>query len=141
MRGGINGSRVLLGGLAAGLVVNISETVLNLVVIKEKGEAAMQALNLAPISGADLAMYVAMGFALGILLVWLYAAMRPRLGPGHWTAMKAGFVAWFLIYVWSFVNFTALGLFPTDLNLISSVWGFFEIMIAALVGGWVYREA
>ncbi|MFN2384079.1 MAG: hypothetical protein ABR559_07430 [Gemmatimonadota bacterium] len=140
MRGGIDGSRVLLGGLAAGLIINISETVLNGVVISEKSTAAMQALNLAPVTGGDIAMYVAMGFALGILLVWLYAAMRPRLGPGPWTAMKAGFVAWFLIYVWSFVNFTAMGLFPTDLNLISTVWGFFEIMIASLVGGWVYRE-
>jgi len=31
-----------------------------------------------------------------VLLVWLYAAIRPRFGPGPATAAKAGVAAWFV---------------------------------------------
>src|SRR5437667_4515115 len=42
--------------------------------------------------------FVIGGFVLGVLLVWLYAAIRPRFGPGPKTSLIAGLVLWFLAY-------------------------------------------
>jgi hypothetical protein len=43
--GRINWGRVLLGGLLAGILINVSETVLNTVVLKADWEAAMKTLG------------------------------------------------------------------------------------------------
>jgi hypothetical protein len=45
----INVGRVLLGGMLAGLVVNVSETVLNVVVVASSMEAALHERNLPPL--------------------------------------------------------------------------------------------
>ncbi len=42
----INMKRVALGGLAAGLVINVSETILNVPVLGGEMEAALAKLNL-----------------------------------------------------------------------------------------------
>ena len=43
--GRINVGRWIMGGLAAGVIVNISETVLNMVVLKKPWEDAMKAMG------------------------------------------------------------------------------------------------
>ncbi|MBC8647371.1 MAG: hypothetical protein H7X85_09430, partial [Thermoanaerobaculia bacterium] len=43
--GKINWGRVILGGIVAGIVINISEYVLNELVMKDKWQAAMTALG------------------------------------------------------------------------------------------------
>lgn len=85
-------------------------------------------------------MFVALGFVLGVLLVWLYAAIRPRFGPGPKTAAIAGVVVWFLAYFWSTVGFGMMGVFPSRLLVIGLVWGLVELILAALVGGRLYSE-
>ena len=86
----INFGRVILGGLLAGIVVNISEFVLNTIVLKSEMEAGMKALGkTVPQSGGAIAVWTVLGFAIGIVSVWLYAAIRPRYGAGPATA-----VAW-----------------------------------------------
>jgi hypothetical protein len=53
----------------------------------------------------------------------------------------AAVVVWFLAYFWSTVGFGMLGIFPAKLLVIGLVWGFVELVIAALVGGRLYSEA
>jgi hypothetical protein len=139
--GRINASRVILGGLVAGLVWNIGEFVLNEPILGEEWGAAFEALGLPPQESATtIAMFVAVTFMLGIVAVWLYAAMRPRFGPGAKTALIAGFVLWLVLsgsfWVWN----QAVGLFPRDISTITLIWTFFEIPIATLLGAWLYRE-
>jgi hypothetical protein len=138
--GKINHGRVFLGGLLAGVVFNIGEFILNEPILGEQWIAAMQDLNRPPIGGSQIAWFVIMGFAYGIAAVRLYAAIRPRFGPGPRTAIRAGLALWFLIWVLGFGSTLITNLYPKGLVLTSILWGLFEAPIATLVGAWVYRE-
>lgn len=137
----INVGRVLLGGLAAGLVMNIGEFLLNGVIFAKSIEDANRKLNLPPPSGEFIAKAVGMVFLMGIVAVLLYAAIRPRFGAGPKTAIIAGLIVWFLGFVYSGVLNSALGFFPFSLTIIGLVWALFEAPIATLVGAWLYKEA
>lgn len=139
--GGINTGRVILGGLLAGLVFNIGETILNMFVLAAPMQEAMQAHNIAQPGGAVIGVFVVLGFVIGIVLVWLYAAVRPRLGPGPKTAGIVGVVAWFLIYPGAIIGMVSMGLLPANLVVLALVWGLVELVLAALAGGWLYKEA
>ena len=60
----INWGRVFLGGLVAGLVINVSETLLNAVVVKSDWEEAMRALGKDPaaaMAGSAIAIWILSG--------------------------------------------------------------------------------
>lgn len=138
--GRINVIRVVLGGLLAGLIVNIGETVLNVVVLASQMEAVTKARNLPPVGGPVIAGFVVMCFVLGIGMVWLYAAIRPRFGPGLGTAVVAGIAVWLLSFGWAIVTDTLMQYIPTDVMAISLVWSFCEVVIGSIAGAWVYKE-
>src|SRR5205809_3003061 len=92
--GKINMQKVLVGGLVAGLFLNIVDYVQFGVVLKDQMAAAMQAVNKPAMSNAQIPYFVVLDFVAGIFLVWLYAAIRPRFGAGPVTAAKAGIAAW-----------------------------------------------
>jgi hypothetical protein len=136
----INWGRVIGGGLAAGVVLNLGEWLLHDVILRERMEAAVAEMGMEAPTGSDIGIFVAMTFVLGILLVWLYAAIRPRYGPGPKAAIVAGLFGWVLLYAFWYVYNIAWGLFPQDMMVVSTIWGLFELPIATMVGGWLYRE-
>ena len=138
--GRINIGRVIVGGLLAGLVINVSEFVLNTFVIGKDMEAAMKAMGLPPIGPSQVAVFVVLGFALGITTVWLYAAIRPRFGPGVSTATCASLTVWFLAYVYPTMFILVMHVFPTTAMCISVIWGLPEIVVAGIAGAWAYTE-
>ncbi len=138
--GNINVGRVILGGLLAGLVVNIGETILNLFVVARGMEDALKARNLPPPGGGAIGGFVLLAFLLGIATVWLYAAIRPRFGPGAGTAAIAGLAVWFFAYLYGGLGQELLGFFPAGLTMVTLLWGLVEIVLGAVAGGWVYRE-
>jgi hypothetical protein len=87
--GKINRTRVLLGGLVAGVIINIFEFVLNGVIITKDMEDALRALG-RQLGMGELAMFTVWAFMVGVFAVWLYAAIRPRYGAGPKTALCAG---------------------------------------------------
>lgn len=137
---GINAGRVLLGGLLAGLVINIGETILNVAIVGPQWEEAMRALGIEPAAGPALAFYFVYGFLIGIAAVWLYAAIRPRFGPGPRTAAVAGLFVWFVSYFLFAVMEQAQPMFPQSLIWIGTAWGLVEVPLATMAGAWVYRE-
>jgi hypothetical protein len=137
----INYGRVLAGGLLAGLVLAIGEFLLNELVIAERWLEALETLGVEPPTLWIMIVYVVMVFVLGIAIVWLYAAIRPRFGPGPSTASLTGLIVWFLIWLWSFGGAAIWGFFQGDLVLIIVLWGLVEVVLAALAGGWLYQEA
>jgi hypothetical protein len=137
---GINMGRVVLGGLLAGLVINIGESILNLVVVGSQMNEAVARLNLPPMGGAAIAEFVVLGFALGIVLTWLYAAIRPRYGAGPSTALCAGSAVFFFAYLYPSLGMVSMGMFPRRLVAITLVWGLAEVLAAALAGAWAYKE-
>jgi hypothetical protein len=142
--GRINWGRVFLGGIVAGLVINVSETLLNAVVVKDDWAEAMRALGkdaAVAMSGSAMAVWILWGFLAGIGIVWGYAAIRPRYGPGPRTASIAGIGAWFFACFLANLAMMNMGLFPRKLITIGLVWGLVEYIIAAVAGAWAYKEA
>jgi hypothetical protein len=138
--GGVAWGRVLIGGLVAGLAINVGELILNLGITASAMRQAMARLRLEPISGGAIAGLNLLGFARGIALVWLYAAARPRLGPGPLTAAKIGAVGWLFAYAVPGAANLAIGIFPEYPYTVSFAWGLLEWEAAALLGAWLYRE-
>ncbi len=136
---GINLGRVIIGGLVAGVLINMSEFVLNTVVLKSEMEAGMKALGkTVPQTGGTLAVWTILGFAIGIASVWLYAAMRPRYGAGAGTAARAGVVVWFFGSLVCTVIIVNMGLFP--FNALPIVWELAQAILSTILGAWLYQE-
>jgi hypothetical protein len=137
--GRINWTWVILGGLVAGVIINIFEFVLNGVVLARDMEAAISALS-RRMGGGQLAMFIVWGFLVGIFAIWLYAAIRPRYGAGFKTALWAGIAVWCLGYLLASVTPLALNLFPARLMVVGLAVGLLEALVATLAGAWLYRE-
>ena len=138
--GKVNLGRVILGGLLAGLVINISEFVLNTVVVGAEMDAVLKARNMPPIGSTAIVTFVLFGFLLGIVTIWLYAAIRPRYGAGPRSAIMAGLIVFFLAYIYGNAGLTVMGFMPASMMLIIDGWGLVEILIAAVAGAWLYQE-
>jgi hypothetical protein len=136
----MNYGRVLLGGLLAGFVLNIGEFVLNGVVLARQMQDFFAKCGLTPPAGSAFVILIVITFVLGIVIVYIYAAIRPRFGAGPKTAIIAGLIAWFCVYVYNNVVAAALGFIPMNILLIALAWGFVEYLLAAIAGAWVYKE-
>jgi hypothetical protein len=139
----INTSKVVTGGLAAGVVANIIGFVLFGMMLGPRMEAetvaVAPALQGRGMSGSAITTNVLATFVVGILLVWLYAAMRPRFGPGAKTAIYAALVVWvcgFLFHLdWLLVGMTTHATYA-----LASVAALIQVVAAAWVGGMLYTE-
>jgi hypothetical protein len=127
--GRINVARVILGGIVAGLVINISEFVLNQVVLGADMAASLARMNLPPVGGGAIAIFV-----------WLYAAIRPRFGPGPQTAVIAALATWFFFSLNAAVAMHALGMYHRRLLAINTIWELGQSIVAALAGAALYTE-
>jgi hypothetical protein len=139
--GKINMSRVLLGGLVAGVVINAIEGLVNGVVFEADWVAAMTALGKTPtFSVKQIVFFNLAGFAFGMLMMLAYAAMRPRLGAGANTAMCAGALVWILgaAIPNSFNAITHI--FPLALMLKLTAVALVEMLAAGVAGAYFYKE-
>ena len=136
-----NRSRVILGGLLAGLVINIGEFITNGVFLKDAWAQAMQALGRpSEIPGSAIVIFNIWGFLLGIASVWLYAAIRPRYNPGVNTALRAAVGVWVMAAFLPNLGNYALGTVPVRLVVISTIVSLVELVVATLIGAWLYKE-
>src|SRR5258708_26222084 len=136
----INFGRVLLGGLVAGIVLNIGEYILNDKVFGAQMKEYLAKHNFPTPSGNAIVVAVVMTLVLGLVIVLGYAAIRPRFGPGPKTAIIAALFAWFGVYVYPNVLGAAFGFFPTSILPIWLISGLVAYSIAAMIGGWLYKE-
>ena len=138
--GRFNVSRVIMGGLAAGVVANALDYVINAFLMKAEGEAMMQRLNLsADVVNRSVTTWVIVDFVYGLLLVFAYAAMRPRFGPGPKTAAISGATLWLAICA-IFAGLTAMGIYTEQAFIKSSALMLVSTMAASLVGAYIYKE-
>jgi len=137
----INSARVLGGGLVAGLVYNAGEAILNMALVAAANDDMVKRFGLPPVGPALLVKSGVLMFAMGILSVFLYAAIRPRFGAGPRTALLAGAMVWALSFLNLSLWFNWLGLFPTGPTLVAITWELVEAIAATLTGAWLYREA
>ena len=137
----INWTRVILGGLLAGLIVNICEQLVNGLLLGSEWAAAMKALNHSPEMGiGPTTAFWLWGFLIGLYALWLYVTIRPRFGAGPRTAMIAGIAVWVPGSLLAMITPAALHLFRYRLIAIGVVLGLVEIVIGTVVGAWLYKE-
>lgn len=135
----MNTQRILLGGLLAGLVINVGETILNVVVIGAQFQRAVSAAGVAE-SSQSVLIFSLSGFVFGIVAVWIYASIRPRFGAGPKTALYAGLAVW-ILYSGGFAAFhLAVPFVPASVALATLGWGLVEVPLATMLGAAVYKE-
>ena len=136
----INLGRVLLGGLVAGLILNIGEFVLNDLILGPHIEADMKRMGITPPGSGFAVLAVVMTFVFGVLAVLLYAMIRPRLGPGPKTALIIALILWFCLYAYSgTINMLLINI-PPKLILMILGWGLIEYPLGILAGAALYKE-
>jgi FtsH-binding integral membrane protein len=141
----IDRQKLVLGGLAAGLVLNIIDFLSNGVIFATRMQADANAFKaglgdqMAAMGGGQIAVYVFFDFIIGFLLVWTYAAIRPRFGPGPRTAVYAGLV-FFVIGLITTYGYKEMGVMSSGLWWSYTALWFINLVVAALVGAAVYKE-
>ena len=141
MASSINGGRVIQGGLIAGVVINVLSMVNNSFIVGAKIMAEQQAGHfLQEPRIAFLPAWILTMFLVGIGLTWLYAAARPRFGPGPGTALAVGLVAGLLAGVPD--NLSTIAWAPGT-GVLGCAWMTERIVtyaIGTLAGAWWYKE-
>ena len=139
----INTSKVLVGGLAAGVVANIIGYVGFGLLLGPRMEAEMVAV--APelggrgMSGSALVANVIAQFVVGLLLVWVYAAIRPRFGPGMKTAVYAGLVVWVCGFLFH-LDLLLMGLVTPSTYVMAALVALVQLIASVAVGAMLYKE-
>jgi hypothetical protein len=139
----INVSKVVVGGLAAGVVGNIVGYVAYGLLLAPRMQA--DAVAVAPqlqgrgMSGGAIATNVIATFVIGLLLVWLYAAMRPRFGPGPKTAILAGLAVWVTGIVFH-LDWLLMGLMSSTTYAGAVIAGLVQLLASAWFGAMLYTE-
>ena len=138
--GGIDVPRWLGGGVAAGALFWVLEG-LGSMFYMDRMEEVLTAHGLAmEMSAATMAGTLAASFLAGFVIVFFYAAARPRFGPGPRTAVIVAVALWVGGYLLSLLGYAMFGLFPTGLLVTWGALGLVEMILVALLGGWIYRE-
>ena len=139
----INTKKVLLGGIVAGVVLNAIDFVVNgyLLAARMKAEtdAFKPGLSDQMMEGSAIAGYIVMDFVLGIALVWTYAAIRPRFGPGIRTASYAALLFWILTMIFM-SGYMHMGMMSTGLWFTFAFVGLVNYLLSAWAGAKFYTE-
>lgn len=137
----INCKKVFVGGLVAGVGVNVVEFLAHHVILGEryKGLAKMgYYYENASFPNFPL-VSILMSFAVGFLLAWLYAVGRDTLNPGPLTAIKIGLVVGFIASVPGNVAMLAWSPIGKLVPFVTCLAGFAECVIGCLLAGAIYK--
>jgi len=139
----INTGKVLIGGIAAGVVMNVVDFVSNKFILGARmmaeSEAFKPGMSASMMTTSVMVSYVVMDLALGILLVWTYAAIRPRFGPGLKTAVYAAVLFWLLAGIF-LSGYLHMGMMSTGLWWTFAFVGLVNFLLSAWVGARLYSE-
>jgi hypothetical protein len=137
---GINMGRWVSAGIVAGVVMWLAEGGASMLYMADM-EASLAAHNLSmELTAGIMATTVVVSLIAGLVLMFVYAAMRPRFGAGPKTAVIAAIALWCGGYLLSLIGYGMIGLYPGGLLMIWGAVGLAEMIIAALIGGAIYRE-
>lgn len=139
----MNARRIAIGGLLAAVIILTVEMLLFSVLLAEPMATARAARGLEEASWG-LTLNVGTVVVLGIMLAWLYAAIRPRFGPGAMTALRAGgflwVATWLIYYLWLAPTGRGLLFLDPRHTVVALLGELAGVLLGALAAGWVYRE-
>jgi hypothetical protein len=137
----IDPGRVLVGGIVAGIIIDVFEFILNGVVFSAQWNSVAASHNLPTIGTNEIMVFNILGLITGIAAVWAYAAMRPRFGAGPTTAVYAALLVWLVGYLLPDVSNAVVGLVPMSLTLTILIVGVIELIVATVAGAYLYKES
>jgi len=139
----INTQKVLVGGLAAGVVLNVIDFAAYGYILADRMRAESEAfkpgISDIMMSTKAIGISVICDFIVGILLVWTYAAIRPRFGPGMGTAAKPAGVFWLLGLIFT-SGYMQMGMMSSGTWWTYAFIWLVNLLLAAWVGGKLYTE-
>ncbi len=140
--GKINVGRLILGGIVAGIAIDILDYFVDGVWLAQRWADGMAQLGHTGFSQVQIILFNVIGILTGIVAIWLYAAIRPRFGAGVKTAIIAGVAVWLLSVL--FPNLALMHvshLFSNHLTAYTTLGGLVEAVFGTLAGASVYRES
>ncbi|MHB1960134.1 MAG: hypothetical protein ACYCO5_14060 [Acidobacteriaceae bacterium] len=139
--GKINIGRVILGGIVAGIVLDVLGYLVDGVLLASRWADGMKALGHTNFSSSALIGFNALGIVTGIVTIWIYAAIRPRFGAGIKTAICAGLAVWVVGALVPNASFMCVsGLFSHHLMAYTTLGAIVELVVSAIAGAALYKE-
>ncbi len=139
--GNINMGRWIAGGVAAGILIWFIEGAASAFYMSDM-EKVLAGHNLKmDMSAGTFAITIIVSLVSGLALVFFYAASRPRFGPGPKTATIIAVAFWLGAVFVSLMGYKMLGLFPTQMLATWGLVGLVEMILASILGAWIYRES
>jgi xanthosine utilization system XapX-like protein len=138
----MNYKRIVLGGLAAGSLMIVLDMVgQGALGVGQQWQDALVALGKPMhLTGGLMAMFFINYFLRGLMLVFIYAAIRPRFGAGPTTAVRAALGFWIAMAVFPAIVNLSFGLFPVRTVATMGIEALVEMIAGTLLGGWLYKE-
>jgi hypothetical protein len=134
----MNWARIFICGLVTGIVWTVLSAISTWFVGADFNAAVPGNRIFAPSAGLA-AFLFAVNLAGGVWAMWLYAAIRPRYSAGAKTAAIAGF-SWWIVSTLADATWGSFRLVPVSALLPLSAVSLPEMIAAAIVGAWLYRE-
>lgn len=134
----INLSRVILGGIVAGVVMGIGEAVH----ILYTGSLSQALTDLGAVGPEVLTSVVTVVviLAAGVIMMWVYALLREHYGAGPATAARVGLAFAFFTHLLPYVALWHFGLLGLGVVVIHTVWGLVEVPVGVIAGAALYTE-
>jgi hypothetical protein len=139
--GRINIGRLLLAGIVAGIVSDALGYLVDGVLLAQRWSDEMLALGRSEFSMTQIVYFNILGLVGGLVLMWIYVAIRPRFGAGVGTALMAGAAVWVIgSLIPNLSIMWAAGLFSKHLTAFTTAGALGEILIGAVAGAALYKE-
>ncbi len=139
--GKINLGRVILGGIIAGIVADVLGYLVDGMLLAPTWNEQMMKLGHPSFSSTQLIEFNLLGLVCGIVLIWIYAAIRPRFGAGVKTAICAGVAVWVVGVLIPNLSFMwVMGFFGRRLTAYTTLGSLVEIVVGAIAGAALYKE-
>ena len=136
----MNWKRIWTGTLLAWIAVAGIGYIIHHVILASAWSSLMQSGLIRTPPSFIVPIILLQDFAIGFILTWLYALVRPRLGPGPKTATLTAAIAWFLLYGPSTLRSWMWLSFPAEMVWLPFVGGFLQCWVASYLAGWQYME-
>jgi hypothetical protein len=139
--GRINIGRVILGGIVAGIVMDLLGYLVDGLMLAEKWSDDMILLGRSEFSTTQLIEFNLLGIVSGLVAIWIYAGIRPRFGAGMMTAIYAGIAVWVVGVLLPNASFMYVArLFSRHLTLYTTLGGLVEVVVGTIAGAALYQE-
>jgi len=138
----LNTKKVVAGGLVSGVVIIVIDFIVNFMLgarMKAEADAFKPGVADQMMQGSAIASSVIMDLVLGIALVWTYAAIRPRFGPGPRTASFAAILFWLLGLIFN-AGYRQMGMMSAGLWWTFAIIWLVSFLIAGQAGAAIYSE-